>query len=104
MVCSIFGIRGHPSYKLNQLEGNPKKTHMDPCEGISNDPLFDGTIYSFQRKIMKTYIMELVFDVWKSVVNGYKKLKYPPKYQTRKKEREQNSKAMNVILSGIAKA
>ena len=58
-------------------------------------PLFDDTNYAFWSKRMKTYLMALGFDIWKSVEIGYKVPKDPPTYQDGQKPNEQNAKAMN---------
>ena len=52
---------------------------------------------------MKDYLMDLGFDVWKSVINGYKEVFNPPVDQARKKSIEHNAKSMNSILNRIEK-
>jgi hypothetical protein len=40
-------------------------------------PQFDGENYAFWSKRMETYIQEQGFDVWQSIVDGYKELATP---------------------------
>jgi hypothetical protein len=53
---------------------------MASQEGFSTNkaPLFDGTNYAFWSIRMQTYLMDLGFDIWKSVVTGYTTPKTPP--------------------------
>ena len=72
-------------------------------EGTSNNkpPLFDGTNFSFWKVRMRTYIMALGVDVWDVVETGY----VNPVVLASKDEKPDfsfNTKAMNVILSGLA--
>jgi hypothetical protein len=74
-------------------------------EGTStnNPPMFDGTIFSFWKVRMRTYIMALGVDVWDVVETRYIK----PVVLASKDDKLEfsfNAKAMNVILSGLAEA
>jgi hypothetical protein len=51
---------------------------------------------------MKTYLMAHRFDIWIVVENGYMSLATPPVDTTRKRLSDNNSKAKNVILCGLA--
>ena len=53
---------------------------------------------------MKTYLMDLGFDIWKSFVTIYTTIKNPPTCATRKKPNENNSKDMNSILCGLSES
>jgi hypothetical protein len=64
-------------------------------------PLFDETNYALWRIRMRTYLMALGFDVWKSVVNGYTTPTNPPIDVARKKPSENNAKSMDAILCGL---
>ena len=50
---------------------------------------------------METYVQAHGFQVWKSVVDGYKELVVPPKNDNRKKLSLNNSKTTNALLNGI---
>jgi hypothetical protein len=65
-------------------------------------PFFDETNYAFQSVRMRTYLMDIGFYIWKSVVNGYTTTTTPPTDAARKKTSEHNAKSMNAILSGIS--
>jgi hypothetical protein len=78
---------------------------MTSHEGTSTNkpPLFDGTNFSFWKVRMRTYIMALGADVWDVVETRYIK----PVVLASKDDKLEfsfNSKAMNVILSGLAEA
>jgi hypothetical protein len=51
---------------------------------------------------MRTYLMALGFDFWKSIVTGYIAPTNPPTDVIGKKPSEKNAKAMNAILCGIS--
>jgi hypothetical protein len=75
---------------------------MSRHEGNSTNkaPLFNGTNLSFWKVRMRTYIMALGEDVWDVVDIGYVK----PVVLANKDEKIEfsfNSKAMNVILTGL---
>jgi hypothetical protein len=72
-------------------------------EGTSTNkaPLFNGTNFSFWKVRMRTYIMALGADVWDVVDTSYVK----PVVLANKDDKIEfsfNTKAMNVILSGLA--
>jgi len=73
----------------------------DECFSSNKAPLFDGTNYAFWSKRMRTNLMDLGFDVWRSVINGYKAPENPPTDQVGKKTNEQNARDMNAILNGL---
>jgi hypothetical protein len=64
-------------------------------------PQFDGQNYAFWRRRMKTYVQAHGFDVWKSVVDGYKEPATPPTDNDGKKLSQNNSRAKNAILNGL---
>ena len=66
-------------------------------------PLFDGLTYTFWNVRMRVFLQAYGVDVWKEVVNGYNVPTTPLIDNSRKKLYEDNSKAMNAILSGMAK-
>ena len=66
-------------------------------------PIFYGTNYLFWSKRMKSYLMSLGFDVWDSIVNGYKIPKNIPIDLKERKEGEYNAKVVNAILGGLSK-
>jgi hypothetical protein len=69
---------------------------MDCKEGlpINRVPLFDGTNYASWSIRMKTYLKALRFGILESVTTGYTD-------EVGKESSENNSKAINVILSGL---
>ncbi|MBW4980903.1 DUF4219 domain-containing protein, partial [Marinobacter adhaerens] len=74
-------------------------------EGISTNraPLFDGTNFAFWKVRMRTYLISLGADIWDVVETGYvKPIVLASKYD--KMEFRFNEKAMNSILTGLAKA
>jgi hypothetical protein len=78
---------------------------MTSHEGTSTNkpPMFDGTNFSFWKVRMKTCIMALGVDIWDVVETGYTK----PVVLASKDDKLEfsfNDKAMNAILSGLAKA
>jgi hypothetical protein len=66
-------------------------------------PLFNGTNVSLWKVRMRTYIMSLGVDVWNVVEIGYVK-RVVLANKDDKLEFNFNTKAMNVILSGLAEA
>jgi hypothetical protein len=74
---------------------------MKSHEGTSasKPPLFDGTIFSFWKIRMRTYLMALGVDVWDVVKNGYTKLVVLAS-KDNKLEFIFNAKGMNAILNG----
>jgi hypothetical protein len=50
---------------------------------------------------MKSNLLALGFDVWKSVENGYTAPTTPPTHTVGKKIFNDNSRAINVILGGL---
>jgi hypothetical protein len=69
----------------------------------SKPPLFDGTIFSFWKIRMRTYLMALGADVWDVVETGYIK----PILLASKDDKLEfsfNAKGMNAILNGLAEA
>ena len=53
---------------------------------------------------MRTYLITCWFDIWGVVNNGYTTPTTPPGDATRKRINENNAKAMNAILRGLAKS
>ena len=53
---------------------------------------------------MRVFLQAQGIDVWKVVVNGYNVPGTPPIYNIGRKLHEDNSKAMNVILSGMVES
>jgi hypothetical protein len=52
---------------------------------------------------MKIHIHALGFDVWRSVVDGYKAPTVPPTDKDGKKLEENNSRDTNALLNGLSK-
>jgi hypothetical protein len=50
---------------------------------------------------MKTYVQAQGFEVWKSIVDGYKEPTIPPTNDNGKKLSLNNSKATNSLLNGL---
>ena len=65
-------------------------------------PIFDGMNYALWNVRMRVYLQAQGVDVWKEVVNRYNVPTTPPTDQASKKLYEDNSKAINAILSGMA--
>ena len=65
-------------------------------------PLFNGLNYAFWNVRMRVYLQAQGVDIWKAIVNRYNVPATPPTNQDSKKLYEDNSKAMNEILSGLA--
>jgi hypothetical protein len=76
---------------------------MDRQEGMSStkEPLFKGDDYAIWKIRMKSYLMALGFDVWKSVENEYTEPTTPPTDTTRKNICNDNSREVNAILGGL---
>jgi hypothetical protein len=76
---------------------------MDQQEGMSSNkaPLFNGGGYALWKIRMKSYMLALGFDVWKSVVDGYTAPATPPTDTAGKKICNDNSRAVNAILGGL---
>jgi hypothetical protein len=53
---------------------------MDQQEGMSSNkaPFFNGGGYALWKIRMKSFLLALGFDVWKSVVDGYTAPANPP--------------------------
>ena len=64
-------------------------------------PQFDVQNYAFWSRGMKTYVQAQGFDVWKSVVDGYKYPATPPIEDNGKNLSINNSKAKNDIMNGL---
>jgi hypothetical protein len=64
-------------------------------------PQFDGHNYAFWSRRMKTYVQAHGFEVWKSVVYGYKEPTVPPTNENGKKLGLNNSKSTNALLNDI---
>ena len=77
---------------------------MTSHEGIfiNKVPLFDGTSFSFWKVRMRTYLMSLGVDVWDEVHTSYVKLVVLAS-KNDKLEFSFNTRAMNAVLSGLAK-
>ena len=58
-------------------------------------PQFDGKKHEFWSKRMKTYIHAYGFEIWQSVVDGYKEPTVPPTNERAIKLRKNNSKSTN---------
>ena len=64
-------------------------------------PKFDGQKYAFWSRRMKTYIQAHEFEVWQSIVYGYKELGVPPTNDNGRKLSLNNSKSKNALLNGL---
>jgi hypothetical protein len=53
---------------------------------------------------MKTYIKEQGFEIWKSVVDGYKEPIVLPTTEKEMKLSQNNSKSTNAILNGLGES
>jgi hypothetical protein len=63
--------------------------------------LFDGQNYAFFRRRMKTYVQAQGFEVWKSVVDGYKEPIILPTNDNGRKLSMNNSKENNSLMNGL---
>jgi hypothetical protein len=77
---------------------------MDQQEGMSSNraPLFKGDDYAFWSVRMKSYLMSLGCDIWKSVEDGYTAPATTPTDTTGKKLCNDNARASNAILGGLS--
>jgi hypothetical protein len=64
-------------------------------------PQFDGQKYAFWSRRMKTYIQAHGFEIWQSVVDGYKEPAVPPTNERAIKLGQNNFKATNALLNGL---
>jgi hypothetical protein len=64
-------------------------------------PQFDGQNYAFWSRRMKTYVQAQGFEVWQSVVDGYKEPVVPPTNENGRKLSLNNSKSKNSLLNGL---
>jgi hypothetical protein len=65
-------------------------------------PQFDGHKYAFWSIRMKAYIQAHGFQVWQSIVDGYKAPTVPPTSDKAVKLGEKNSKSINALLNGLS--
>ena len=65
---------------------------------------FDGKKYAFQRRRMKTYIQGHGFEIWQSVVDGYKEPTVSMSNERAMKLQKNNSIATNALLNGICES
>jgi hypothetical protein len=65
-------------------------------------PQFDGHNYALWSRRIKTYVQAQGFDFWQSLVDVYKEPATPPIDNDRKKLIQNNSRAKNDILNGLA--
>jgi hypothetical protein len=89
-----------PSTQSNNWKVDPE---MDQQEGMSSNkaPLFNGGGYALWKIRMKSYMLALGFDVWKSVVDGYTAPTTPPTDTAGKNICNDNSRVVNAILGGL---
>jgi hypothetical protein len=64
-------------------------------------PQFDGQKYAFWSRRMKTYIQTQGFEIWQSVVDGYKEPTVSLTNERAIKFGQNNSKATNALLNGL---
>ena len=67
----------------------------------SGTPLFDGLNYAFWTIRMELFLQAQGAEIWKAVLSKYNVPVNPPTKAQGKKAYEDNSKAMNAILSGL---
>jgi len=65
-------------------------------------PLFTGESYAFWRIRMKSYLEAFGFGIWQSIVDGYKTAEKAPSTADEKKLSENNVRAINAMLGGLA--
>jgi len=53
---------------------------------------------------MKTYIHAQGFEIWQSIVDGYKELVVPPTSERAIKLSQNNSKATNALMNGLGES
>ena len=51
---------------------------------------------------MKTYIQAHGFEIWQSIIDGYKEPTVPPTNERAIKLKKKNSKATNALLNGLS--
>ena len=64
-------------------------------------PQFDGKNYAFWSRRMKTYVQAHEFEVWKSIVDGYKEPIVLPTNDNGRKIILNNSKEPNSLMNGL---
>ena len=64
-------------------------------------PQFNGEKYALWSNKIQTYIHAHGFDVWQSMVDGYKAPSTPPTNKDGKKLVENNSRVENAIQNGV---
>jgi hypothetical protein len=64
-------------------------------------PQFGGHNYAFSSRRMNTYVQAQGFDVWKSIVDGYKEYSTPSIDNDGEKLIQNNLRAKNAILNGL---
>ena len=69
----------------------------------SKVPIFNGEDYAFWSIRMRSYLLFIRLNVWMTLVSGYVNPKSPPTDPEEIKEFENNAKASNAILDGLAK-
>jgi hypothetical protein len=67
-------------------------------------PQFDGKKYALWSRRMKTYIQAQGFEIWKSIVDGYKEPTVPPTNERAIKLSQNNSKTTNALLNGLGES
>jgi hypothetical protein len=67
-------------------------------------PQFDGKKYAFWSRRMKTYIQAHGFEIWQSIVDGYKEPAVLPTSERSIKLGQNNSKATNALLNGLGES
>ena len=67
-------------------------------------PQFDGHKYAFWRRRMKTYIQAQGFEIWKSIVDGYREPAVPPTSERAIKLGQNNSKSTTALLNGLGES
>ena len=72
-------------------------------DSSSKVPIFDGSDYVFWEVMMQTYLLSINFDVWASVVNGYKVPNTLPIDLDEKRKYETDMKAKFSILNILSK-
>jgi hypothetical protein len=65
-------------------------------------PQFNGQKYAFWSIRMKTYIQDIGFEIWQSIVDGYTTPKTPPTNDKAVKLGQNNSKDKNAVLNGLS--
>jgi hypothetical protein len=65
-------------------------------------PQFNGQKYAFWSIRMKRYIQAQGFEIWQSIVDGYKAPTVPPTHDKAMKLGQNNYKAKNAFLNGLS--